>query len=66
MAALFLNDNNLSTLRTLVHTETLRVEGELERWRQTLNAPSDYEDDLALWLHDVAQLAKAVTAGDEE
>ena len=66
MAALFLNDNNLATLRTLVSTETLRVEGELERWRQTLNAPSAHEDDLALWLHDVTQLAKAVTADDEE
>lgn len=64
MAALFLNDDNLSTLKSLVAAEIRRVEMQLDEWRMSHHQPSNHEDDMSLWLHDVTQLQHAV--GDTE
>lgn len=65
MAALFLTDQNLETLRSLLAAEVLRVEQQLDEWRMAHHAPSDHEDDITLWLHDVTQLHQAVGTVDE-
>ena len=65
MAALFLDDDNLETLRSLLTAEMVRIEQQLEQWRMAHETPSNHEDDIALWLHDVAQLRKAVGTVEE-
>jgi hypothetical protein len=60
MATLFMTDTDVETLATVLNAEVARVEDQLTEWRHYHRVPSEHEDNLTLWLHDLTQLRKTL------